>query len=141
MARIYKTTDRIKVKIDDITVTLAPLEFNQKQEGQAMILRGQKQEDEHAITKGVIQFIKWSLKDIEGVEDSEGIPYKIKFHNNEVSDESISDLMNLEIHPKLMQVCSSLAITIPQVFLDQKGKPLKGVELLPSNKKEKQNPN
>lgn len=141
MARIYKKTDRIKVQIDDVTVTLAPLSLEQKQSGQSMILNGQKNKDDHSITKGVIQFIKWSLKDISGVEDEDGKPYKLQFHNDEVSDESISDLLNLELHPKLMTVCSALAITIPKVFVDQNGEPLAGVELLPSKSKEASDPN
>jgi hypothetical protein len=141
MARIYKTTDRIKVKIDDIIVTLAPLTFRQKQEGQSMIISGQKNGEDHAITKAVIQLIKWSLKGIAGLVDGDGNAYQLKMHNDEVSDESIDDLLNIEMYPKLMTVCTAMSVAVPSQFIGPDGKPLEGVELVTSGDKEVKDPN
>jgi hypothetical protein len=141
MAKIYKKTDRIKVKIDDVIVTLSPLTLAQKQEGQSLIIEGQTHNDPHKASNGIFYLIKCALKDIKGVEDQDGNEYKLSFENGMVSDECFDELLNLEIHQKLMMVCSSLAVTVPNEFKDQNGKPIDGVEILKNDKLEKPNPN
>jgi hypothetical protein len=140
MARIFKRTDKIRIKIDDIVVTLSPLSMDQKTRAQELMSEGQKSQNLDMVTKGIIQLVKQGLKDIEGVEDADGNKYQLEIKDNEITDECIDDLFNMEVYPKLMLVCTSLASAVPSEFLDQKGQPIKGVEIL-SNKKEATDPN
>lgn len=126
MSRIYKRTDRIAVKIDDVVVKLAPLTLDHKIQVQQAMLNGHQKSDLKEATRGISLAIKYSLKGIEGVEDSDGNPYKLEFDDeSNLSDSCVDDLMNVEFMEKLALVCSSMAKGVPNNF-DQ----LKGVELV-----------
>lgn len=129
MARIYKLTDRIKVKIDDITVTVSPLSRHQKAEIQTLLL-GLGRGDVKAATEGIILAMKYAVKSIEGLEDAAGV-YKAQFDDSgHLTDETIEDLYNLEDSVKLLQVCQSLVSGVPSEFQDKDGKPIDGVEIV-----------
>ena len=142
MARIYKVTDRIEVKIDDITVKLAPLTLPQKTEINQLMAQGTVKRDYKLIQEGITKSIQYSLKHIGGVEDGDGIPYKLTFDEQGlVTEECINDLYNLEMHKKLVMVCSSLVQSIPSNFTDQHGNPVDGVEFVKSDKGQPTDPN
>lgn len=129
MARIYKRSDRIPVRIDDIKFKLAPLSFDQKTEIQQLSLAGRKGD----YSKGVLAIklsMQHSIKAIEGLEDAEGKPYELKFENGSLTDECMDDIFNLEVTSKLILVCSSLANGVPHEFQNTDGKKLEGVEIL-----------
>lgn len=129
MARIYRLSDRIKVKIDDITVTVSPLSNHQKAEIQTHLL-GLHRGDIHAATKGMLLSMKYAVKDIKGLEDSDG-EYKCQFDNDgNLSDETLEDLYNLENSVKLLQVCQELVSGVPKSFKDKDGNPIDGVEVI-----------
>lgn len=143
MTRIYKTTDRIKVKIDEIEVSLAPLTLDQKTEAKVLQATGKVERNYKKVQDGVLLLIKYALKDIKGVKNLDGSDYKLEFENNMVSDSCINDLLNMEMHPKLIMICSSFANAIPSQFVDNDGKPIEGVELVKtdSSSEETEDPN
>lgn len=141
MAKIYKCSDRIKIKIDDVVVTIAPLSLDQKTEAQELMARGKINKDYKMITKGIVATIRYALKDISGLEDSEGQPYKLEFEDNILSESCINDLFNIQLHQKLVMVCSSLLGNFPTDFRDENGNLIEGVEFLSSKNEEKQDPN
>lgn len=134
MARIYKRSDRIKVKIDEVTVTIAPLSLDQKTEAQSLMALGKINRDYNLITKGIISLIKSAVKSIDGLENADGSKYQLTFNGDLLSDESIDDLFNIELHKKLVMVCSSLVVSIPTQFVDETGQPIEGVTLLDTAK-------
>lgn len=129
MARIYRTTDRIPVKVDDVTVLISPLTFEQKSEVQEAMM-GFANGDVKAATRGVVLSIKYALKGIEGVEDADGKPYELSLENGCLTDEAVSDMLNLHCTEKLAIVCSSLLNGVPTGFKDNDGNPIKGVEFV-----------
>jgi hypothetical protein len=138
--RIYKRSDRIKVKIEDITVTLAPLSFDQKSEAQEMISRGTVKQDLRLLSKGIAQMVKYSVKKVDGLEDAEGNPYQLDFDGDSLSDSCLDDLLNLEVQEKLQSACLSLLRGIPREIVDSHGKPIQGVEVIRDSKEAPANP-
>lgn len=130
MARIFKKSDRITVTVDGITVKLAPLTIHQKVEIQTAMFNGRQQADLKEATRGVVQSLRYSVKGIDGVEDSDGNPYTLKFEGDVLTEECADDLMNLEITQKLTMVCAGLLNGIPKEFTDQFGNALEGVQLV-----------
>jgi hypothetical protein len=131
MARIYKRTDRLTLKIDDITLKLAPLSMDQKNEIQTAMTKGRREGDAAEAAKGVCLSIRYSVKGIEGLEDGDGNPYKLTFDvNDNLSDECLDDLLNLELNKKLALVCAKLTNCIPSEFTDENGEPMTGVEIV-----------
>src|ERR1044072_2448134 len=130
MVRIYKRTDRIAVKIGDITVRLAPLSLDQKTQIQQALLAGSRDGDLKELTRGISLNIKYAVKGVEGLVNSDDQPYQLQFENDELTDECVSDLMNMELGQKLTLVCAQFAKGVPKSFKDEKGNPLDGVELV-----------
>lgn len=130
MARIYRRTDRIVVKIDDITVKLAPLTLHQKTEIQQTMIKSRTSMDIREATRGIALSIQCSLKGLEGVEDMDGNPYKLQFEDDLLTEACVDDLMNLELTKKLTMVCASMVNGIPKEFADNNGVPIEGVEIV-----------
>jgi hypothetical protein len=136
--RIYKRSDRIVVKINDVVVKLAPLTLDQKTEIQSAMFKGMKG-DLEAATQGVKLAIKYSVKAINGVVDSDNADYRLEFDSaGELADSSINDLLNMEISDTLAVVCASMTKGVPKDFKDQKGNPLDGVEVVNPSKEDKE---
>ena len=131
MAKIYRTTDRICVKIEDVTLKFSPLTLDQKSEIQQELLSSMKEVDIAKASRGIMLALKYGLKHIEGVEDSDGKPYQLTFDNlGHLAEECIHDLLNLDISNKLALVSSSFVKGVPKVFTNRDGKPIDGVEVL-----------
>lgn len=109
MARIYKSTDRKKITIDDVTVTLAPLNLENKSKAMSMLLEGQKKNDYLILNEAIYFTVRACLKNIEGVKDSNDEPYKLEFdEDNFLTKECLQDLTNMECTAKLLSVCGVL---------------------------------
>ncbi len=131
MARIYRLTDRIKVKIDDITVTIRPLSKDEKAEIQQSVIKGRAKGDFVEATRGIVLALKYAVKGIDGLIDSDDKPYQLQFdeHKN-LTDDCVSELLNMEVTGKLTMVCISLANKIPDEFVDENGIKLEGVDVI-----------
>lgn len=134
--RIYKPSDRIKIKIGDeqegVILTLAPMTRIQKQEIQNLLSESLK--NELKATDAVILALKYAVKNIEGVEGEDGLPYKAEFDSGMLADSSIDDLMNLPDAAKIMIVATTWTNGVPRMFKDFKGNPLEGVEIISEKK-------
>jgi hypothetical protein len=129
MARIYKCSDRIPVKIDSVLFKISPLTFEQKAEIQHYML-GFTTGDIRAATKGTALAVKYAVKDVKGLQDSKGKSYKLEFDGEVLSDNCVSDLMNVAMSNKLTIVCASMVGGMPDKFTDGEGKKLEGVEIV-----------
>lgn len=124
MARIYKTTDRIEVKIGEITVKIAPLSLIQKNEIQSMMLEGQKNSDLIKLNAAIHLAVSYCLKEVQGLEDINGNPYQLQSEEGKLTEQCLNELMNMEETPNLLKVCSAFVAGIPKKF------DIDGVELV-----------
>ncbi len=106
---VVQTTDRIPVKIQDVEFIVAPLSYDQKKKMSAAF----KQESGESVL-GMLDLtysaLKFSIKSVRGLEKMDGSEYKLTFDDDgNLSDESVSDLMNIPIKEELFAVCAHLA--------------------------------
>lgn len=141
MAKIYRRTDRVSVKIGDVTVKLAPLSSHEKAEIQQAMILGRAKGDIREATRGMVLSLKYAIKGIEGVIDSDGNPYTLKFENDQLTDSCVDDLLNMELTERLALICAALVKGIPDQFTDNNGVKLEGVEIVNPTKSEASNPN
>ena len=131
--RIYKTSQKIEIKVDNLSIFVSPLSYHQKLELQGLMVKA-SQGDMEAAMQAIVKALKVSLKDISGVitEDEQGndIEYKLAFQDNEVSDECINDLLNMPCSNKISTICTSLLAGVPDQILGPDGKPLEGVSII-----------
>lgn len=136
MAKIYRKSDRVKVQIksgdDVITLHLSPLTQHEKTEVQTLMLKSVATKDAVSATEGIKKSLQYSLKKVEGIVDSNGETYNLKFENDILVDECIDDLMNMDIDitSKVMLVCSNLVGGIPKEFKNDKGDKMPDIEIL-----------
>lgn len=132
MVKLYKTTDRIPVKIDSLEFKISPLNFEQKSEIQALLITGEPM----GIVKAARLSVKYAVKDVSGIVDQDENEYILSFENGILTDECVDDLLNVDQDSKLSLVCTSLLHGIPKDFTDpQTGKPIEGITLQPGKSK------
>lgn len=104
MARIYRTTDRIPLDFGEgLKITISPLSRAQKQEVQQLLLNTSK------MVEGAALAIKYSVKDIEGVENFDGEQYQLNFNpDGSLTDDCVDELLNMSQSTKLSTVCVGL---------------------------------
>lgn len=124
MAIIYKKQDRLRVRIEDIIVELSPLTFQEKNIIKKHILSGDL--DNAAVTA-----VKMCLKQVTGLKNVDGSDYELSFNGEELTDETIDDLLNLNCREKIVLTSLNLVGGVPSVFIDEEsGNPIEGVEIL-----------
>jgi hypothetical protein len=134
MATIHRTTDRIKVKVQDITVSISPLTKLQKQTISMLFLKASKGDMEAAMAS-TFACVKASVKDVQGIKDFDGNEYRLEFENGELTDECVNDLLNMEESEMLQLVCTQFLTKIPKEIVSPlDGKPIEGIKILPRGK-------
>lgn len=125
MAKVYRLTDRIKLKVDDIEVTIGPLSIHQKTEVEAA-------SSASGLLKAALTAMKYAIKDISGLEDADGNKYELaREEDGSLSEETLNDLFNLSSSYKLSAISLQLLNSIPDEFMDiNTGKKLDGVEFI-----------
>ena len=134
MAKIQRLSDRIKLTIAEVVFTIAPLNFMQKQE-LAECTKMQGGEEVFDLLKAQVMYIKYALKDIEGVEDYNGKKYELEFENDQLTDNCVSEILCLEEKEKLTIAAWQLLNGISGLKDPVTGKELEGVELEVVSKK------
>lgn len=127
MSTIYKTSDKIPVKIEDITVKVSPLTYSQKTEVQDLMTKAVSEQSMKYAMDGAILAIKYSLKSVEGLKDANGENYQIEIEDKQVTDECIDDLLNMKYSQKLSAVCASLVHGVGRDILDENGQKIEGI--------------
>ena len=129
--RIYKRTDRIPVKIGELTVKIAPLSLEQKAEVSTKLISGRVKGESKDLLHATMLAIKYAVKSIDGLTDGDDKPYQLQFDGELLTDECASELMNMSISGKVQSVCLALINNIPDEFTDfVTGQKLDGVEIL-----------
>lgn len=135
MSIIYRTTDRIPIKIHDITVKISPLSMQQKNEILALMIEGQKANDMVKLSQATMLALRFSLKSVEGIQDAEGNEYNLEFENGILTEQCTDDMLNMNQSAALTQVCAAIINGVPSQFVDGKGQPLEGVSFVQDTKK------
>lgn len=124
---VYKKTDRIKVQLGELTISLAPLTFREKSAVQDAI-----QKD---AMSGSIEAIKFAVKDIEGLCNVDGSKYELQFDGDKLSDETVDDLSNIGGIESLFIAALNLMNSVPNEFVNpMTGKKLEGIEIVREEK-------
>lgn len=124
MAKIYKTTDKIPVKIGELVFEISPLSRIQKADIQALIMEGK-------LADAAFLSVKYAVKSVKGLKYGQG-DYELEFDdNNNITEDSLDDLSNIEESTNLHIACISLINGIPKEFVDpDTGKKLKDVSFV-----------
>ena len=105
---IYKMTDRIPVKIGDLTFKLGPLSYFQKSEIQNCTteVKGESQIDGEKVA---YLSLKYSIKEVKGLKDIKGNDYSLEYDDNGcLTDDSMSELLQIDESIRLTRVCLGL---------------------------------
>lgn len=123
---IYRLTDRIPVKIDDLTFWVAPMSFAEKLAlNQAVKTTGGVEVMDAA--KVAFLTIKFSVKEVEGIKLPDGSDYPLSFDaSGALTDDCVSELLQIDTSPKLVTACGLLTREIKEhsikgVKIDLKG--------------------
>lgn len=129
--KLFKMTDRVKIKIDDIILSISPLSLEQKEEISAHLLEfGTKKDVKHYIN-AVATSVKYALKDIEGVTDIKGNKYELSFEEDgSLTKGCIEELLNTQISGKIGASCIAFIDNIPSKIYGDDGNALEGVEII-----------
>lgn len=129
---IVKTSDTIKIKIDDLIFKVKPLTFSEKNEiSQSMIKASQG--DMEAAMQAVRVSLAIAIKDVKGLKYQDGEElreYQLEMEDNRLKDSCIDDLLNLPISNKISSICSALLQGVPNKILDNDGNPIEGIEIV-----------
>lgn len=107
MATIYQISDRINVNVGGVDVKIRPLTRKEKADVQSKIIDGEYLE-------ATALAMKCAIKDVAGLKMADGSDYKLKFEDDNLTDETVDNLLNLEIATELGQLCIKLTNGIPK---------------------------
>ena len=124
---IHKISDVIEYKIGPLTIKVTPLSFKQKSEINALIMMAQKSQDIIELQKASLMSVKMALKEIKGLKYADGSEWSLQFENGLVSDDSLDELLNLEMSAKIVEICGAFINSIPSS--------IEGVELIDKTQK------
>ena len=128
MAKILRLSDRINLKIGDVTFMLAPLNHFQKIElsNCTTIKNG---EEHYDLLRAQALYLKYAIKDVNGIECYNGEKYELEFNNDELTDNCVSEILSLDQRSKLTSSCWQLLNGIKELVDPVTGEKLEGVKL------------
>jgi hypothetical protein len=130
--KILKTTDRVSVKIEDVTLIIAPMSYAKKIEfsGLTKVIDGVEMNDIGAMLGFTVQHC---LKGWAGVVDHDGKPVELTFkEDGTLSDDSMGDAMLVvtKLKANYIYLFNLAGNNVPKEIHDSAtGKKLKGVEV------------
>lgn len=125
---IYKLSDRIPVEVGGLKFWLSPLSYSQRI---AIADATKMQSGVEVIDSRKIAFlsVKFSVKEVEGIKNADGSDYSLEFDADGcLSDDCVSELMNLDSCPKLVTAASLLIREIKEHEIEGVKIDLKGVK-------------
>lgn len=131
MIKVYRQTDRIKLKVHNVVFSLKPLNvFEQSKCSES--LRNEAGTQQENINKTIYYLIKYMIKDVEGIEYIDGSKIELQFDDDgTMADDSISELISMEITQELQAAIVGFVNGIPSEFSSEHVSilPVKGLEV------------
>jgi len=111
-----------------------PLTFGEKAKISSSITNDSGTQTENVLTSMAL-ILKFSVKEVKGISYVDGKPLKLTFNEDKtLADNSVDELMSMEITQDLNTVLFQFMQGIPETLLDPvTGEVLKNVEILPVN--------
>jgi len=121
-------TDRVNIKIGEVTFVLAPLSYLRKQEISACtkLIAGEEHFD---LLKAQATYIKYAVKDIIGITDYNDEKYTPEMQGDCLTDDAVSEILNLDQRSDLTTASWQILNGIQELTDLETGKPMEGVEL------------
>lgn len=134
MTKLYLPNEKVPLKVDDLVVSIQQLTMAQKA---TIIEKLSHSSDQLSLIDASRLALKYGVKDLKGVELSNGQPYKLAFEGEVLSDDCVEALLCLPQSDKLQAACFSLLRGISDPLLDAVGKKIPGVEIIKAEKSRK----
>lgn len=116
--KVHRASSRISVKIGDAIFKMAPL----SQDHRVHLMKFVEMDGGSRIenfAKMAFLSIKYCLKECSGLVYEDGSEFVLDFDSDgQLSDKSISELMNTEISQELMTACQSFIQGIPKEIIN-----------------------
>lgn len=136
MLKIFKPTDRIELKIDEVTFSLRPLTYEERMEivGHDVMKSGEIHED---MSHKMYTVLKKCVKGIKGIQYADGSEYELEFDEGELAGSCVSDLMGSEMAPKILLSAAAYlnGVSNGKLIHPATGEIINGVEFKYSKKK------
>lgn len=131
MTIIYKSTDLIDLKIQDLVFSIRPLRYKQRVDIMSCLSNQSGTIVENA-AKATFLTMKYTIRKVTGAFLLDGSPYEIELgEDDNVSDDCIDDLLNMASDSKLGPALHNFLKGIPSKLIDPNtGEELKGVEIV-----------
>lgn len=134
MTVVYRKNDVVKVQVHDLEVHLNPLTHHQKNQIQSLLVSG----GVDGLMNGAALALKSAIKDVKGIKMHDGSDYRLEFENGAITDECLSDLLNLKIQSELSAICLAMVNGIPDQFINpETGEVYEGVKIIRDGDSEK----
>ena len=127
MSIVYRTNDKIKIKVDSLVLTVSPLSYHDKNKIQSLLVTGNAE----SVMNGASLAIKIAVKGVSGLKLSDGSDYELAFEDGQLTNESLDDLMNIECNSKISTICLGLIHGIPKDFTNNNtGEVIEGIHII-----------
>lgn len=115
---VYKTSDKIPVKIGDLTFMLSPMKWAHKQEI-ADLIKKRSGNDVLEPVKEAFLTLKYSVKAVRGAKCADGTDYELPIDENGIAtDEGVEDLFQFDSVPSLITVALTWFDKVKEIKLD-----------------------
>lgn len=122
--KVYRPSDKIKIKVDNLTFTIRPLTYHEKVEIQKYAVLASS-DFQSGMMAGYLA-IKYAVVAVDGLETPDGSPFVFTG-----TDEDLDALFNLNAtSDKLVAACLNLITGVPSEFKDLGGNKLNNVEFV-----------
>lgn len=135
MIKVYKLTDRLTCKINEIELIYSPMTFQQKMECSEFVTSKSGDVNTNDMAS-LFKALKYSIKDVKGFEYADGSSYELQFDDNgHLTDDCVQELFNTEISPDLVWAAFGMIQgTTGKILNPATGEEVKGVEFIPPKK-------
>lgn len=127
---ILRMSDRIKIKVNKVTFTIAPLNQLQKIEIAEQTKIDKSGFEVFDLLRAQTLLIKYGLKGLDGITDASGEPYELEFEGDSLSDECVSEVFTVQEKSEYLVAHWQCLNEFPGKIIDpETKKKVKGVDL------------
>jgi hypothetical protein len=122
MSIIYRRSDRVRVKLHDLELSIRPLSHHEKAIVRGYIMKGQ-------LVEACVMCMAICLKDVKGLKTLSGEDYKLEIDDDKLTEACLDDLLNIEHSADLIISCYNFLDNVP-THITNDGKEIEGVSVI-----------